>query len=609
MDFSVERAKGGAALVFSDAVSIDRHHQLMLANPLPYFDNDEQIAKYSRYVDTLHHHGAKTCIQLYHAGRQTSLAKRSGKSPVGPSAVSSMMLGRIPFPDAVEMSVTDIERVIKGFVLASSRAQTAGFDAVDIDGGAGYLIQQFMSPLTNKRRDCWGGSLQNRMRFPLEIIKRIREVLGAEYPLLFDLCLNEFVEGGIIPEQALEMAEILEAASINAFRIHNVNMETYQHMFPGTGSPMAINMPLGRMLKDRLKTAKVMLGQRINDPDLAEKVLQEGAADIILLGRPLIADPYFPRKVMQGKKESIRKCIGCNHCVDNLSYAKSIRCILNPVVGFERDYARLPHTDSPKNILVVGGGVAGLEVSRVAAEIGHRVILAEKTGELGGQVKYASSTPFKDEMKEIVIFYQQQMKDLGVDVRLNLEVDRKAISEMNPDVAIMATGAKPVTPAITGVDNAYVFKAQDVLINPIINYDGPVVVIGGGSLGAEMAEMFVMQGREVTLIEKKKAIAEDMGLMMALSFHERMDKYRINIVTGATVDLINDNKVYYTLDDGEESEVSAACVVLATGYSANRTLEADLQELVGEVVMVGDCQSPRKIINAVHEGFHAARLI
>jgi 2,4-dienoyl-CoA reductase-like NADH-dependent reductase (Old Yellow Enzyme family)/thioredoxin reductase len=609
IDFSVERAKGGASLIFSDAVSIDRHHQLMIANPLPYFDNDEQITKYSRYVDALHHHGAKACIQLYHAGRQTSLAKRGGKSPVGPSAVSSMMLGRIPFPDAVEMSVSEIERVIQAFVLASSRAKTAGFDAVDIDGGAGYLIQQFMSPLTNKRRDCWGGSLENRMRFPLEIIKRIREILGGEYPLIFDICLNEYVEGGITPDEALEMAEILEAATINAFRIHNVNMETYHYMFPGTGSPTAINMPLGRMLKSRLKTAKVMLGQRINDPDLAEKILQKDAADIILLGRPLIADPFFPKKVMQGKKESIRKCIGCNHCVDNLSYAKSIRCALNPVVGFERDYARLPHVNSPKNILVVGGGIAGLEASRVAAEIGHRVILVEKTSELGGQLKYASLTPYKEELRNIVMFYEQQMRDLVVDVRLNLEVDRKIINEIKPDAAIMATGAIPVIPVINGVENTHVLKAEEVLINPLIDFEGQIAVVGGGALGSEIAEIFAMQGREVTLIETKAAIAQDMGVMMALSFHERIGKYSINIITGATVGSIADGKVYYTLDNGANGEVNAGCVVLATGYSANRVLERDLNELVNEVILVGDCQSPRKIINAIHEGFHAARLI
>lgn len=608
-DFAVERAKGGAALLFTDAVSIDRHHQLMVSNPLPYFDNDEQISKYSRFVDAIHHNGGHACIQLYHAGRQTSLAKRGGKPPVGPSAFSSMMLGRLPFPDAVEMSEVEIERVIVEFALAASRAKNAGFDALDIDGGAGYLIQQFMSPLTNKRNDEWGGCLENRMRFPLRIVQRVRELLGNEFPLIFDLCLDEYVDGGIKPDEALEMAEILESSDINAFRIHGVNMESYQRMFPVIGSPVGINIPLGKMLKQRLKSAKVMLGQRINDPDLAEQILQEDAADIILLGRPLITDPSFPKKVIKGKTNTIRKCIACNHCVDNLAYAKPIRCSLNPVVGFERDYANLPRTSLPKNILVIGGGVAGLEAASIAAERGHRVVLAEKNSYLGGQIKYASALPYKEELGNIIIFYRSRLKELGVDIRYNLEVDRQTIADINPDAVVLATGAVPNIPPIEGVERPSVLRAQDFLENPIIEREGPVAVVGGGSLGAEIAEMLAQQGRTVTIIEMNDVIANDMGIMMALDFHERCEKHQINQITGATVTRIDEDKVRYILKNGREGEINAVSVVIATGYSPNRVLENDLKELLGEVVMAGDCKSPRKILHAIHEGFHAARMI
>jgi NADPH-dependent 2,4-dienoyl-CoA reductase/sulfur reductase-like enzyme len=283
--------------------------------------------------------------------------------------------------------------------------------------------------------------------------------------------------------------------------------------------------------------------------------------------------------------------------------------VLNPVVGFERDYAHLPRTNSPKNILVIGAGIAGLEASIVAAERGHRVTLAEKNTWLGGQIHYASSAPYKAELKNIVTFYEHQIKELDVDIRLNLQVDRKTISELNPDIAIMATGAIPVTPPISGMNNSNVFMAQDVLANPSIIKDGPIAVVGGGALGAEVTEIFAMQEFEVTLIEMKGAIAEDMGLMLALSFHERFDKYSVTTITRASVNRIEDGKVHYRLSNGKVGYVSAACVVLATGYSANRALENDLNELVSEVILIGDCQAPRKIINAIHEGFHAARLI
>jgi 2,4-dienoyl-CoA reductase-like NADH-dependent reductase (Old Yellow Enzyme family)/thioredoxin reductase len=609
IDFAVERAKGGAAAVFTDAVSIDRDHQLMVAAPLPYFDQDEQITKYSRFVDAIHHHGAHACIQLYHAGRQTTLAKRGGKSPIGPSVFPSMMLGRLPFPDAIEMTPIEIERAIQKFVLASCRAKNSGFDAIDIDGGGGYLIQQFMSPLTNRRKDCWGGSLESRMRFPLEIIKRTREILGVHYPLIFDLCMDEYVDGGITPDHALEMAGILEASGINAFRIHGVNMETYHHMFPGIGSTFGVNIPLGKMLKRHLKTAKVMLGQRIKDPDFAEQILQEGAADIVLLGRPLITDPFFPKKTMEGKKHSIRKCIACNLCVDNLAYAKPIRCALNPVVGFERDYAKLPHTDSPKGILVIGAGLAGLEAARVAAEKGHRVILAERNSYLGGQIKHASYAPYKEELNDIILFYEDQLRELKIDVRFNLEVDRRVIREICPDTAILATGAVAITPPIPGVDKSNVVKAEEVLENPSLIPEGPIAVVGGGSVGAELAELIALRGNDVSLIEKKNVIAEDMGLMTALAFHDRLKAYCIEQITGATVTNIGDSEVHFTRKDGKEYSVAAVCVVIAAGYVSNRVLEDDLKELVRVVMTVGDCQSPRKILNAIHEGFHAARLI
>lgn len=608
-DFAVERAKGGAAMIFSDAVCINRHHQLFVSTPLPYFDNDEQITKYSRFVDAIHHHGALTCIQLYHAGRQTSFAKRGGGLPVAPSEFSTMMLERLPFPDAIEMSVVDIERVINEFGLAASRAKNAGFDAVDIDGGAGYLIQQFMSPLTNKRNDCWGGSLENRMRFPLEIIKRMRELLGSDYPLIFDLCLDEMVDGGITPDQGCEMAVILESAGIDAFRIHGVNIETYQHMFPGTGSPVASNIPLGRMLKSRLKTAKVMLGKRINDPELAEQVLEKGAADIILLARPLIADPYFPKKVYRGNPQSIRKCIACNVCADNLGYAKPIRCALNPVVGFEREYAHLPVTNAPKKILVIGGGVAGLEAAMVSAEKGHQVILAEKSNILGGQINYAAATPHKEEFSNILSFYEHQFKDLNIDVRLNLEVDRQTVLDIKPDIVILATGATPLKPKITGIEKSCVVMAEDVLKNPDICEEGPIAIVGGGALGAEIAELYAMKGRDVRIIEMKKSIAEDMGILVALAFHERFNKLNIEKITNATVSRIEDGRVYYSINGNEERYTDASWVVIAAGYQSNRVLEDELLDLVDEVITIGDCQSPRKILNAIHEGFHAARMI
>jgi 2,4-dienoyl-CoA reductase-like NADH-dependent reductase (Old Yellow Enzyme family)/thioredoxin reductase len=609
MDFSVERAKGGAAMIFTDAVSIDRHHQLTFAPSLPYLDDDSLICKYSRFVDLIHHNGAKTCIQLYHAGRQTSLAKRGGKPPIGPSAVSSFMLGKIPYPDSVEMSEVEIEQTIQRFVLAASRAKNAGFDAVDIDGGAGYLIQQFMSPLTNVRKDRWGGSLENRMRFPIEIVVRVREVLGNDYPLIFDLCLNEYTEGGITPDLGVEMAAILEDTGVDGFRIHGVNMETYLHLVPTMESTPGINIPLAKLLKKHLKKAKVLLGQRINDPELAEHIVTESIADIILLGRPLIADPYFPKKVFQKKNQLIRKCIACNHCVDELAYGKPIHCILNPVVGFERDYSSFRTARNPKIVLIVGGGPAGLEAAKTAAEKGHWVILCEKSNALGGQLKYAALSPHKSELLNIVTFYEMQLSELRVDIRLNYEIDHNAIKQIKPDVVILATGAHPNSPPIEGIHEPYVLNAHQLLNTIAFDNKDSYVIIGGGSVGAEIAEMLLIHRCNVSVIELNEVIAEDMGMSMAINLHRRLERYSPNILTGAKVDRIRNKKVFYTTHDGKDGFLSADKVVLATGYTSDRSLEKGLQGLVKEVVIIGDCLSPRKIAHAIHEGFHAGRMI
>jgi 2,4-dienoyl-CoA reductase-like NADH-dependent reductase (Old Yellow Enzyme family)/thioredoxin reductase len=608
-DFAIERAKGGAALIFTDAVSVDRRHQLTFAPPLPYFDSDEQISKYARFVDLIHHNGAKCCIQIYHAGRQTTIAKRGGESPIGPSAVSSYMLGKIPYPDSVEMSEIDIEQAIQKFVLAAVRAKNAGFDAVDLDGGAGYLIQQFMSPFTNKRNDDWGGTFNKRMRFPIEIIKRTRELVGDNYPLIFDLCLDEYIEGGITPDQGVKMAEVLEDYGINAFRVHGVNMETYHRLIPTMESPTGINIPLGRMLKKSLTKAKVMLGQRINTPELAEQVLLDGVADFILLGRSLITDPYFPKKVIQNKSHLIRKCIACNHCVDELAYGRSIRCMLNPIVGFEREYSKLSVSDQQRKVLVIGGGPAGLEAAKIAAKRGHSVILCEKTDALGGQLKCASQAPHKSELGEIVIYYEKQFKELAVDVRMNCEIDVETVKNIAPDAVILATGADPHLPAIEGIKNNNVVFATDAIQNNDFSGKDSIVIIGGGSLGAEVAEMLLIQGYDATIIEMNDAIASDMGMSIAVNLHERLERYDFECVLGATVTRIDDKAVYYTRGNGEEGYVKANKVVLATGYASNNSLVENIQGLTDQIYVVGDCKTPRKIVNAVHEGFHASRMI
>jgi 2,4-dienoyl-CoA reductase-like NADH-dependent reductase (Old Yellow Enzyme family)/thioredoxin reductase len=605
IDYMIERARGGAALIFTDGVTVDRAHQLSVKAKLPYLDNDEQISGYARYTDALRNEGVKTCIQLYHAGRQTTLAKRGGKDPIAPSAASTSLLGLIPFPDAVEMSGADIEKAIRSFVMAASRAKTAGFDVVDIDGGAGYLIQQFMSPYTNKRDDEWGGTFDKRMRFPLEIVSRVRDVVGTDYPLVFDLPMDEYLPGGITPEDGVRMAMTLEDAGIDAFRLHGVVLETYNRMFPTMATPRGVNAPLGAMLKARLK-ARIMLGQRINDPGLAEKLLKDGVCDIILLGRALLADPAFPGKVAAGRAKEIRRCIACNTCVDQLALNKPIRCALNAQVGFEKEY-RIHKAEEPKTILVAGGGPSGMEAARVAALAGHRVILCEKTGNLGGQILYGSVPPHKDELRSLLEYLRTQMDILGVEVRLRTRVNKTLIRKMKPDAVIVATGAVPASPPIPGIDGNQVLFAQEVLAEPGIIKEKKVLIVGGGTVGAETAELLWSRGKEVVVLEMLDTIAPDMGFFVSLDFRARIKETDISFITGARVKEIKKDGVFFDGSSGAEQFLNADRVVLAVGYTPERALAGILEGMDVPSIVVGDAVRPRNIMHAVHEGFHAAR--
>jgi NADPH-dependent 2,4-dienoyl-CoA reductase/sulfur reductase-like enzyme len=373
--------------------------------------------------------------------------------------------------------------------------------------------------------------------------------------------------------------------------------------------PRGVNAHLGKALKKKVKTAKVMLGQRINNPELAERLLEEEAADIILLGRPLIADPYFPQKVLKGRNEAIRKCIACCHCVDNLGFGRSIRCVVNPVVGFERDYARLPRAEKPKKVLIIGGGPGGMEAARVAAVKGHKVILCEKSKRLGGQLKYGSIPPHKEELKNIIDYYERQLPELAVDVRLDTEMDVQKIKDINPEAVILATGAIPIRPKLSGIDAPNVLMAQEVLKDAEIIKGDKVAIVGGGSVGAEIGELLAVHGKNVTILEMKDAIAADMGLFLAVDFHDRLARLEVNQITNATVKRIEEEKIIYADATGEEKSLDVDCVVLAAGYVSNRNLAQDIEEFVEDVVLVGDCVSPRKIFNAIHEGFHAARML
>jgi 2,4-dienoyl-CoA reductase-like NADH-dependent reductase (Old Yellow Enzyme family)/thioredoxin reductase len=604
IDYFVERAKGGVALIIVGCVVVEGEVGKILApSPQLRLDHFKYVAGFNRLVDAIKDHGAKTAIQLCHAGRQTGLEITGGVQPIAPSDVlATPFLGLIPGTDARAMTVEEIKQMENAYAAAALRSKRAGFDAVLIDGGAGYGIAQFMSPFVNKRTDEYGGDLQGRMRFPLRIIEKVKAEVGDDYPLLFDLPANEFIEGGITPEESRLMAQLLEKAGILAFRIHPGLWENYYYGIPPACIPRAVHAELAKGIKDSLKNAKVMVGHRINNPELAEEVLEKDQADVILLGRSLIADPEFPRKAAEERPEDICKCIACNiGCIGRLFLGIPISCTVNPMMGKEMEY-KIIHADRPKKVLIVGGGVAGMEAARVAAMRGHRVTLVEKSDRLGGQARIAAIPPFKYEIRGVVEYYETQLNKLGVKVELGKEMKTTDVLDRRPEAVIIATGAQPIDSInLPGAKNNQVVTAWDVLTEKA-NIGQKVVILGGGFVGLETAEFLAAQGKEVTVLEMLPEVGMDLEAFSRVLAMPRLAAAGIKLYTDTKADEITREGVR-----AGDQKFAGETVVLAIGHKACNSLVAQLKDLVPELYVIGDCYKPRKMISAIHEGAKVAR--
>lgn len=603
INYFTERAKGGVAMIIVGGVTVEGERgKLMCPSPLLRLDDNKYVAGFNRLVESVQEYGAKTAIQLYHAGRQTTLQQTHGLELISSSDVSTLLMGAVPMPEARAMTLDEIEQMEDAYAAAALRAKTAGFDAVLIDGGGGYGIAQFMSPFVNKRTDDYGGDLEGRMRFPLRVVEKIKAVVGENYPLFFDLPTDELIEGGIRPEESKVMAQMLEKAGISAFRMHVALYETYQYVVPPASVPRGVNVEAAKVIKDSLSNAKVMVGHRINNPQLAEEILRKDMADIILLGRPLIADPEFPKKTAEGRPEDIRPCIGCNiGCGGRIVVGIPASCTVNPSVGKEAEY-RLTPADSPKKTLIVGGGVAGMEAARVAALRGHDVTLCEKNDKLGGQANVAAIPPHKYEIKGLVDYYKTRMDKCGIAVELNTSLTAEDILERKPDAVIVAAGAEP--PEIDGFPGAKtnrVFTAWDVLLGNA-DIGDQVVIIGGGQVGLETAEFLAARGKKVTVLEMLPDIGADMELFTKIHLLPRIAVAGIELAPNTKVDEITPEGVR-----AGERVFPADTVVLSTGQSACEGLMVQLQHRVPELFAVGDCTGPRRLLNAIHEGARVAR--
>lgn len=592
--YYAERAKGGAGLIITESSPTSKFSRHRAKCICAY--DDSFLPGLKRLVEVVHSYGTAIALQLIHAGRMVD-SELTGTPPVAPSPVPRWP--DAPVPKALE--IEEIYEIIGDFGSEARRAKEAGFDAVEIHGAHGYLIHDFLSPRINKRKDAYGGTSEKRLRFAIEVVRRVREEVGPSYPIIFRLSAKEYVEGGYDLNESLDWCKELEREGVNVIHITGGTNETLLagvHAVSPMMFPLAYHAASAEAVKRVVKIPVIAVG-RINHPSVAEQILRKGQADLVSVGRAFLADPHWPAKAARGEEDRIRQCVACNQCVWTLYQQKSVICFQNAAVGREEECQILP-AKKAKKVVVIGGGLAGLEAARVAKKRGHHVTLFEKTSRLGGQFLLASVPPFKQELMKAVEWLIREVEKEGVKVKLNTEVKVETIQREKPDAIIVATGASPLIPIEFSVPN--VLTAWEVLAGKETGKE--VLVLGGGMVGSETAEFLVNKGCRVTIVEMLDSLTIDMdGIIRALLL-ERLAESTVSIMLSSRVKEIRDGKVVI-IKNGKDQLLSAETIVLALGSRSNRDLIQALDGKVQELMAIGDCVEPRRAKDAIHEGFFA----
>ncbi|MBI4763579.1 MAG: FAD-dependent oxidoreductase [Deltaproteobacteria bacterium] len=601
LDYYEARARGGTGLIITEGVApgvkCQGPRQLTLG------DNGD-LTGWQKLVKAVHQHGAKIAVQLHHAGYEH---REGAFVQVAPSSirVPSRMIGVMGGPPH-ELTIGEIEEMVRWFADAAKRARDVGIDAVEIHGAHQYIVASFLSSASNKRLDKYGGSLENKARFLIEIIEAMRAAVGPDYPIWPRLNIQEYgVEEGITLEETKQVVGLAVKAGVDA-----VHASAYGAFSFITKAPLpdtvADLVPLAEEIKKITAVPVIAVGRL--DLETGEKALLEGKADLVAIGRRLIADPDLPNKTAEGRLDDIISCIGCFECIERLgSRDEGLICTINQATGREGARRIQPATQT-KKVWVVGSGPAGLEAARVAALRGHKVTLLEKDQQLGGQLRIAVLPPNKGDILPWLNYLIRQLEMAGVEIRLNTEATPEAIAREKPEAVILSVGGIPIWPEIPGINETKggtpVVTAQEVLWGKKQTGQN-VVVIGGGLVGCETGHYLAQKGKKVTIIEMLKRMASEMGPMVRRRLLDGLKQYQVVMVTEAKCEEISAAGVTVTLADGGKKLFPADSVILAAGYQTNDSLFKILQDRVPEVHCVGDASHPQGIMEAVRDGYFA----
>ncbi len=606
-DYYEARAKGGVGLIIVEATCIDlpgkvAGRQLMI-------DNDKCIPGLWELADVIHKHGAKVAIQLYHAGRITA-SMITGCQPIAPSPIpypGDELVGvHDLFETPRELTVEEIKEVVQRFADAAARAKKAGLDAVELHAGHGYLINQFLSPNSNKRKDQYGGDLKNRARMLVETIAVIKEAVGDSYPVWCRINGDEpRIEGAATVKDAQEIARICQAAGNVAVDVSCLAGPDPNNL-PMAAKPKGYLVNLAEAVKQAV-SIPVIAVYRLT-PALGEKVIQEGKADLIAIGRGLLVDPELPNKAANGRLNEITPCIVCNTCqYDIMSETDSLRCRVNPASGKERA-SSITEAKKSKKVVVIGGGPGGMKAAIIAAQRGHKVTLFEKEKRLGGQLILAAVPPYKDMLVELTECLSTQVERAGVKVMLGKEAMLADIESIVPDAVILATGIMPFVPDIPGINRSNVVLVEEVFAGRV-KVGQRVIVIGGELVGCETAEWLADAGKKVTITRRGEAMAVTLSPMNRDSLLGRLTLKGVTMLTGVSYEEITPEGLVIINKDGKKQTIPADTIVLAVGARPNTALLSILEGKVPEVYQIGDCLKPRSLLEAIAEGFNVGRTL